>query len=95
MAVITIRDIPPTALVQLGEQAAARGQSLQQFLRQELIELSERSTLAAQLDSVLESLPRVSLSSAEVAALLADSCDELARRDHGQVMGNAGDPEPA
>ena len=70
MTVITIRDIPPDASEHLKEQAAARGQSLQQFLRRELIEISSRSPLETQLAAVLDSLPALRSSDTEIEALL-------------------------
>ena len=78
MTVITIRDIPPDASEHLKEQAAARGQSLQQFLRRELIEISQRSTLEVQFAAVLDSLPSLRISETEIEALLND---ERAERD--------------
>ena len=73
MTVITIRDIPPEASEHLKEQAAARGQSLQQFLRSELIEISERSALEVRLAAALDSLPHVSLPAEEIDAILAEA----------------------
>ena len=73
MTVITIRDIPPDTSEQLKVQAAARGQSLQQFLRRELIEISQRSPLEAQLAAVLDSLPALRISDTEIEALLNDA----------------------
>ena len=73
MTVITIRDIPPDTSEQLKEQAAARGQSLQQFLRRELIEISQRSPLEAQLAAVLDSLPALRISNTEIEALLSEA----------------------
>lgn len=73
MTVITIRDIPPDTSEQLKEQAAARGQSLQQFLRRELIEISQRSSLEAQLAAVLDSLPALRISDTEIDALLSET----------------------
>ena len=73
ITVITIRDIPPDASEHLNEQAAARGQSLQQFLRRELIEISQRSTLETELAAVLDSLPALRISDTEIEALLNDA----------------------
>ena len=73
MTVITIRDIPRETSEQLKEQAAARGQSLQQFLRRELIEISQRSPLEAQLAAVLDSLPALRISDTEIEALLSEA----------------------
>ena len=73
MTVITIRDIPRETSEQLKEQAAARGQSLQQFLRRELIEISQRSPLEAQLAAVLDSLPALRISNTEIEALLSEA----------------------
>jgi plasmid stability protein len=42
MPAITIRDVPDQTRDQLAERAAASGQSLQQYLRAELIRLAER-----------------------------------------------------
>ena len=42
MPSITIRDIPPDARDELAARAAASGQSLQQYLRAELIDLAHR-----------------------------------------------------
>ena len=46
---------------------------LQQFLRRELIEISQRSTLEAQLAAVLDSLPALRISDTEIEALLNDA----------------------
>lgn len=42
MPAITIRDVPDDARDALAARAKSRGQSLQQFLRSELIKLAER-----------------------------------------------------
>lgn len=73
MTVITIRDIPPHTSEQLKEQAAARGQSLQQFLRRELIEIAQRSPLETELAAVLDSLPALRISNTEIEALLSEA----------------------
>jgi len=46
MPAITIRDVPPEARDRLAALAKAQGQSLQQFLRSELIQLSARHSNA-------------------------------------------------
>jgi len=47
MPSITIRDVPDDARDALAARAKSRGQSLQQFLRTELIKLAERRDNAA------------------------------------------------
>ncbi len=42
MAAITIRDVPDEARDQLAARAAATGRSLQEYLRNQLIELARR-----------------------------------------------------
>ena len=53
MTVITIRNVPAVINDKLKRQAEARGQSLQQFLLNELRETAERSTLEERLSEVL------------------------------------------
>lgn len=53
MSAITIRNVPAEISDKLKKHAEARGQSLQQFLLNELRETAERSTLEERLREVL------------------------------------------
>jgi plasmid stability protein len=52
MPSITIRNVPPDARDELAARAARAGQSLQEFLRAELIELARRPDAEALVASV-------------------------------------------
>lgn len=52
MGSITIRDVPPEAHDELRARAARAGQSLQEYLRQELLALSRRPDPAAFMERV-------------------------------------------
>lgn len=73
MTVITIRNVPDDVNENLKRQARARGQSLQQFLLRELEEAAHRTPLEQRLREVLESLPRVNLTRAEILEDLEES----------------------
>ena len=73
MVDITIPDIPADATERLRAMAAARSQSLQQFLRGEVLAIANRSSLGARLSAVLDGLPRVSIPADEVEAILSEA----------------------
>lgn len=73
MVDITIHDIPADASERLRAMAAARRQSLQQFLRGEVLAIADRSSLGARLSAVLDELPRVSIPADEVEAILSEA----------------------
>lgn len=54
MASITIRDVPDKTRDELASRAAGSGQSLQQYLRRELIQLAERPDLATVMARIRE-----------------------------------------
>ena len=54
MAAITVRDVPDETRDELAARAAATGRSLQEYLRNELIELARRPDPAALLAQIRE-----------------------------------------
>lgn len=73
MVDITIPDIPADATERLRAMAATRSQSLQQFLRGEVLAIVDRSSLGARLSAALDGLPRVSIPADEVEAILSEA----------------------
>ena len=73
MVDITIPDIPADATERLRVMAAARSQSLHQFLRDEVLAIADRSSLGARLSALLDGLPRVSIPADEVEAILREA----------------------
>ena len=73
MVDITVPDFPADATERLRAMAAARSQSLQQFLRGEVLAIANRSSLGARLSAVLDGLPRVSIPAEEVEAILSEA----------------------
>jgi antitoxin FitA len=73
--VITIRDVPENVRNELASRAAARGQSLQQFMRQLAIDTASRPTLQEVIERararVAASGSRITVE-ATLAALRAD-----------------------
>lgn len=54
MPSVTIRDVPESARGELAARAARSGRSLQEYLRQELVELAARPDPAALLATIRE-----------------------------------------
>lgn len=65
MPAITIRDVPDEARDELAARAARSGRSLQEFLRQHLIEVAARPDIADVVDRIQD---RVDQTGTEISA---------------------------
>ena len=66
---ITIRNVPDEVRNELAARAAAKGWSLQEFIRSELIELSRRPDRRALVDRIGRRLDGTTLTSAQLAGI--------------------------
>lgn len=73
MVDISISDMPADATERLRAMAAARSQSYQQFLRDEVLAIAARSSLGARLSAMLDGLPRVAIPTDEIEAILSQA----------------------
>jgi plasmid stability protein len=84
MTVITIRNVPEDVNEKLKKRASERGQSLQQFLLRELVEVAERSPLEQRWAEILDGLPRVETTKEEIVKLIHDG-----RRERDESIARA------
>ena len=56
MATIQVRDVPEDAYEVIRRRARARGQSIQAYMRDEVVRLAEAETTAEKLDRIRERL---------------------------------------
>lgn len=75
MKSILIREVPQELHLQLKQRAKGRGQSLQQYLLQELTALAERPTM----DEVLQRIEDRSLERVDMTGVVSD-LEEVRRR---------------
>lgn len=75
MATIQVREIPEEAYEVLRRRARARGQSIQGFMRDQIVMLASRPTKDEAL-SVIESVLERSRSSAGIESILEDLSSE-------------------
>ncbi len=80
MATIQVRDIPDETYEWLREQARAAGQSLQAYMREQVVDLARtrarRAAVLAELDAMLADEPGTGATTEDVLAIL----DEDRRR---------------
>lgn len=75
---ISIRDVPEATRDALAARAARRGQSLQEYLRGQLVELAEKPTVAEVLARV-EARKQAGLKSGVTNEQILESLDEARR----------------
>lgn len=74
MGTVQIRNIPDSVFERLKSHAAAAGLSLSDYLLRELEKVAETPTLAEMREG-LRQLPRVDISSAEIAQIIREERD--------------------